>query len=93
MTAYTVRVDASTGRVGSEAVVVLPSVERPSDATAETEPLRVGSSYVLGLVPMGEDWQPTSRSQSVFEVVGRDLRPSADGSLSVGRSVQQELGI
>ncbi|WP_420363261.1 hypothetical protein AABM26_02325 [Curtobacterium aetherium] len=93
MTAYTVRVDASTGRVGSEAVVVLPSVERPSDATAETEPLRVGSSYVLGLVPMGKDWQPTSRSQSVFEVVDRDLRPSADGSLSVGRSVQQELGI
>jgi hypothetical protein len=92
MTAYTVRVDASTGRVGAEVVVLLPAVERASDATAETEPLRVGSSYVLGLVPMGQDWQPTSRSQSVFEVVGGQVQASSDGSVSVSSSVQQELG-
>lgn len=92
MTAYTVRVDASTGRFGAEAVVLLPAVERASDATAETEPLRVGSSYVLGLVPMGQDWQPTSRSQSVFEVVGGQVQASSDGSVSVSRSVHQALG-
>lgn len=93
MTAYTVRVDDATKRVGSEAVVLLPAVEEPADGTAESEPLRVGSSYVMGLVSMGQDWQPTSRAQSVFEVIGDQVQPSSDGALSVSRSLQQELGI
>jgi hypothetical protein len=93
MTAYTMHIDASTWQVGAEAVVLLPAVKRSSDATAETEPLRVGSSYVLGLVPMGQDWQPTSRSQSVFEVVGGQVQASSDGSVPVSKSVQHDLGI
>lgn len=92
MTSYKVRVEASTGEVGSTVAVLIPAVERAADATAESEPLNIGGQYVIALVPMGGDWQPTSRTQGVFAVVDGQVEKSSDKSLAVSQEVSTELG-
>jgi hypothetical protein len=93
MTAYTVRVDGSTERVGSSVLVLVPAAPSASEATAESEPLQTGTTYVMGLVPMGDDWQPTSRTQAVFEITSGGVQRSSDGSLAVSDTILGKLGL